>query len=110
MIGKYYKVISNLYTIRMPNPLEYGYEYQSDFRRALWRIIDLWKGRVGECIDERNSFFRLRFYDTPGGRFDESWIPCCILVEEEHPQYTAPEPEEEPDEFIKELDEIMGFD
>ena len=109
MVGKYYTVICNLFLIKLPNPLEYGYEYISDFSRALWRIIDTWKGRVGECIEERNGFRHLRFHDTPGGKPDEMWIPDCLLVEEEHPMYTAPEPEEEPDEFEAELDRILGF-
>lgn len=109
MIGKYYRVISNLYQIRLPDPLEYGYEYRSDFSRALWKLIDLWKKRVGECINERNGFLQLRFHDTPGGKPDEAWVPGCLLVEEEHPEYVAPAPPEEPDDFEKELDSIIGF-
>ena len=110
MIGKYYRVINNLYIITLPDPLEYGYEFKSDFRRALWNIIDMWKGRVGESINERNNFCLLRFHDTPGGKPDELWIPSCLLVEELHPKYIAPPPPEPVDEFTEELDKIIGFD
>lgn len=109
MDRKYYRVITNLYDTKIPDPLEYGYEYASDFRHALWQLIDVWKKRAGEAIDERNGFRLLRFHDTPGGRPDEAWIPCCLMVEEENPEYTAPEPQEV-DELTAEIDSIFGFD
>ena len=109
MKGRYYKVINNLYDIKLPDPLEYGYEFKSDFSRALWKLIDMWKGRIGECVDERNSFYLLRFHDTPGGKPDESWVPNCLLIEEPTPKYVAPPETEACDEFAEEMNNIIGF-
>lgn len=105
---EYYRVILNLYDITLPDSLEYGYEYDSDFRRALWRIIDCWKNRIGERIDERNGFFLLRFPDTPGGKLDEAWIPKCLLVSVDTPPM-LPEVPEPPDEITVELDNVFDF-
>ena len=107
--GKFYKVISNLYYVKLPDPQEHGYEYESDFRTALNKLVKYWHGRTGECINERHGFLQLRFHDTPGGKPDEAWLPPCLLESVPKPAYLC-EDSDEPDEITKELDEIHGFD
>jgi len=89
--------------------LLHGYENERDFRCALRDIRDRWNGRVGECIDIRHGFRRLRFHDTPGGKLDETWIPDYLLKPEKTPAYML-EPKHEPDETEIEIDKAFGFD
>lgn len=107
---KFYKVITDLYHARLPNHLEHGYETERDFRHALYKLSDYWKGRVGECVDERNGFCLLRYHDTPGGRPDEAWLPAYLLQEVPRPSYMDADHGEEPDDDKLELERIHGFD
>lgn len=105
---EFFRVISDLWGVRLPDPPDYGYETERDFRHALWRLIDRWKNRVGECTDTRNGFLLIRFHDTPGGRPDEAWLPAILLERIEEPACCASQ--EPPDDASKELDEAFGFD
>lgn len=105
--GKYYTVASDILRAPLQDYLMHGYETRLDFRAAVRRLIDLWKGRTGECIDERNGFRLLRFHDTPGGMPDEEWLPGYLLDPSEVPEYMVPEPV---DEIERELDEAFGFE
>lgn len=85
--------------------LEHGYESRRDFRTAVRDLLALWKGRIGECVEERHGFRLLRFHDTPGGMPDEAWIPVYLTRQAERPAYTY---HEEPDETEEALDEAFG--
>ena len=106
---RFYRVTTDFYHLRVPDPHLHGYETEREFRRALQRLAGHWKGRVGERIGERNGFWLLRFHDTPGGRPDEAWLPTFLLLEVKEPPHvnaTAPAA----DESNSELDGVFGFD
>jgi hypothetical protein len=72
--------------------LEQGYENECDYRAALLRIYNKWRGRTGECVGTRNGFVQLRFLDTPGTKQDKAWLPTFLLSETEagtHPSSTT---------------------
>ena len=107
---KFFKIITpmELYHMRLPSHLEYGYELKEDFEAALRSLVNRWHGRVGEQIDERNGFRRLRFHDTPGGRPDEEWLPELLLQSSPRPDWLRdPDPV---DEIEEEIDRAFGFD
>ena len=104
--GPFWLVTGSIDKAPLNDYLWHGYEEKADFRRALRRLADLWRGRVGECVAERNGFLRLRFHDTPGGLPDEEWIPRWLLEPSEMPDYlNVPEP----DPIERELDEAFGY-
>lgn len=105
----FYRVVNDIWGLRLPDPLEHGYETEQDFRQALRRLVGRWRGRVGEAVGERHGFFLLRFHDTPGGRPDEAWFPAYILQEVDAPDYMSAD-QDETDEITKELDRIFGFE
>ncbi len=106
--GRFFLVASNLDRAPLRDHLLHGYESRWDFYRALRRLVSRWKGRVGECIDERHGFLLLRFHDTPGGKPDVSWLPLYLLEPAEKPPYMQ---EHVPkDETMEELDRAFGFD
>lgn len=102
----FYEVTGTPDTAPLRDHLEHGYESRRDFRTAVRDLLALWKGRVGEGVDERHGFRKLRFHDTPGGCPDEAWIPLYLLKEVPRPAYTYTE---EVDETEKALDEAFGF-
>lgn len=104
---KYYRVTTDLYHLKLPSPMDYGYESESDFREAVNKLARFWYDRMGYSVDDRNGFLRIRFTDTPGGMPDEAWMPKFLLIP--IPPPPAEEKEEE-DEMIRELDDILGFD
>jgi hypothetical protein len=104
-IGGYYVVVNNVTQRLIDEHMMHGYADKWDFLKALRSILELWKGRVGECVEERYGFLCLRFHDTPGGKPDEAKIPIYLLEPTE-----APPEEEREVEFTKELDEAFGFD
>ena len=104
---RFYRVIKDLWHLRLPNPLERGFESELSMRKALRRIVDDWGGRTGEEISRKHDQVRLCFWDTPGGRPDEAWIPDYMLEPAEMPEYCKPV---ERDEFVEELDIALGFD
>jgi hypothetical protein len=104
-MSNYYKMVNSLYDITVPDHLEYGYEFRRDFRHALWMLIDRWRGRTGECIGEKNGFRLLRFHDTPGGKPDEAWLPCCLLESAD-----PPPADEHADEQAEEIMRAFGID
>lgn len=105
----FFLVASDLRNAPISDHLEHGYEDKYDFADALRTITRPFGGRVGECIDERHGFLRLRFHDTPGGKPDEKWVPRYLLTEATRPDYMDAL-EEEPDEIERELDRAFGFD
>ena len=107
---KYYSVITDMWHLKLPDPLENGYESMEDFRRSIRRLSDFWKGRVGVIIAERNNFVRLQFVDTPGGRFDEAWIPKYLIKEVPIPDFIRDYVPEEIDPIEEEINHIYGFD
>ena len=104
---RFYRVVSDLYDVRLPDPLSYGFETERDFRHALWRLVDRWKRRAGEVVDERHDHLLIRFYDTPGGRPDEAWLPMCLLEPAEAPPDDGDGDE---DGIEEEIDSAFGFD
>lgn len=106
-IGRHFGIVSDLYHLRFPDPREYGYEDDGDFRHAMWRLADYWRGRTGECVDERYGLLLLRFHDTPGGRPDEAWLPRFLLYETDPSVCVPPSCTTDGD---VELDEAYGFD
>ena len=108
-MSSYYTVVKDIDGAPLRDHLMHGYETEYDFRHALWAIVDLWKGRVGECIDERHGFLLLRFHDTPGSKPDEAWIPEYLLRPADAPE-CEPFDEGSSDGFGPELDMALGFD
>lgn len=105
---KFYRVSNDPDDAPLRDYLEHGFESYRDFLNAVRRIVDLWHYRVGESVDERNGFRRLRFHDTPGGKPDEAWIPVYLLTETEIPGYMC---EQTPiDEIEEDIDKAFGFD
>jgi hypothetical protein len=109
-IGRYYTVVTTIGNALLRDHLRHGYEFEEDFRHALRNLVNRWRGRVGECVEERNGFRRLRFHDTPGGRPDEEWLPAYLLQEVTDPPYTAKPAATPQDELEQELDRAFGFD
>ena len=109
MEEKYFKVLTpmDIYYMRLPSHLEYGYEDKDDFEGAIRRLSLRWQNRIGERIDERHGFKRLRFHDTPGGKPDEEWLPDFMLVEVEKPEWMI---KPERDEIEEEIERIFSFD
>lgn len=87
---------------------EFGYDSKWDFYLALRKVGERWRDRVGECIEERHGFRKLRFHDTPGGRPDEEWIADFLLVRTKMPDWIR-EALEPIDPIEKELDEAFGL-
>lgn len=107
-IGNYYTITTTLRNVPLREHLQHGYEFEDDFRRAIRAMIERWRGRVGECIGEKNGFLLLRFHDTPGGIPDEARLPRYILEPCDTPQYDTEDDRE--DEVQQEIDEAFGFD
>ena len=104
---RFYLVTGRIDKAPLRDHLWHGYEEKADFRNALRELAERWRGRVGECVAERNGFLRLRFHDTPGGLPDEDWLPPYLLEPAPMPDYlNIPEP----DPLERELDEAFGFD
>lgn len=106
-MSNFYQVKSNIGDAPVRDYLIHGWESRREFEQALQRLVDRWSGRVGECVGERHDFFLLRFYDTPGGKPDEAWLPTYLLMQVEPPAGTCDSP---PDEQAEELDRVFGFD
>lgn len=104
---QFYLVASNLRDAPIRNYMFHGYNNEDDFYDALHRLIDRWRGRIGESIGERHGFLLLRFHDTPGGKPDEAWLPRYLLKQTAMPEYLR---EEQKDEAEIELDRAFGFD
>lgn len=85
--------------------LEHGYEDEWDYFRAIKRLVNRWKGRVGERIGDRNDFVLLSFPDTPGGKPDLAWLPVFILRRTAEPDFLK---DKNPDEIA--LDQAFGFE
>lgn len=102
---RYYRVVSTLDHAPLRDYLLHGYETRRDFEQALHRLVSRWHGRTGESIDERHGFLRLRFYDTPGGKPDEEWLPLYLLQ-----PVAMSDSEQESSDDSGELDIIFGFD
>lgn len=107
-IKQFFVVLPDIGRAPVRDHLLHGYETRRDFEDALWRLVNLWKGRVGECVEERHGFLRLRFHDTPGGKPDEEWLPMYLLDPAEMPEYMKSGGE--PSDEEKALDEAFGFD
>lgn len=103
-----YTVETDIYHLRLPDPLSQGYESERALRSALRALSERWMGRVGEPVAERNGFLLLRFHDTPGGRPDEAWLPSYLLREVE-PGPPGPHGGEA-DDAVRAFEECFGFD
>lgn len=106
----FYRVISDLQAAPVNDHLFHGYESRQDFVQALRRLIDRWKGRVGEAVEERHDFLLLRFHDTPGGMPDEEWLPKYLLEQVPPPEYMRCLVTDSSEELRRELDLAFGFD
>ena len=107
---EFYIVLSDISDALLDEHLLHGWESRWDFYYALRRLVNLWKGRVGECIGERHGFLHLRFHDTPGGRPDEAWVPRYLLQSAPMPDYLSDTDSDDPTPEEIELDEAFGFD
>lgn len=106
---KFYTVMDNYRQAPLSRYVEHGFELQEDYRDALKKLISRWHDRIGECIDERNGFKRLRFHDTPSVRPDEEWLPDYLLGEmppDTYKMFVHPDK----NSFESELDRAFGFD
>lgn len=106
MKGKeiFYAVKQDLSRAPLREYLQHGYEEMCDFERALRKLMKRWKDRVGERIGERHGFFLLRFWDTPGGKPDEAWLPRYILK-----QITSPKTKKKTKKEM-EMDDAFEFE
>jgi hypothetical protein len=107
--AEYYVVTVDLRRAPLADYLMHGYQSRWDFEKALRRLANNWKDRVGQCINKRHGFMLLRFHDTPGCRPDEEWFPQFLLLQTSMPEYLV-ERLKEPDPGEQELDEAFGFD
>lgn len=103
----FYRVATDARSAPLRDYHFHGYDDRWEFYLALRRLVNRWKGRVGECVEERHGFRRLRFYDTAGGSPDEAWIPNYLLTSSEPPEYMNDSTE---DDTEKELNDAFGFD
>ncbi len=106
----FYQVVNDYYYLHTADHLEHGYETERDYRHALRLLVERWRNRVGERIDERHEFLLLRFHDTPGGMPDEAWLPRLLLKSVPVPDYMVQEEASSSDEIIAEIDRAFGFD
>lgn len=104
----FYRVLPDLRKAPTADYFLHGYETEHDFHLALRRLCDLWHGRIGEAMEERNGFTRLAFHDTPGGRPDQAWLPDYLLEPSAVPDYLIDTDLKDPMET--ELNEAFGFD
>ena len=102
----YFLVASDLKKAPFQKHLQWGYEDEYEFTRALRKLLSLWRGRIGRNIEERNGFLHLRFTDIPGGGHEDAWLPLFLLSPTEDPH--TDDSEESPEE--KELNKAFGFD
>lgn len=87
--------------------VSHGYLERKDFEQALHHLTSLWGGRIGEVIDERHDFLRLKFRDMPGRRTEEAWLPLYLLQPCPIPDYLL---QQAPDPIVQELDDAFGFE
>lgn len=106
----FFEVAHNLQRAPLCDYLQHGYETRDLFEAALEKLVQRWHDRIGEQIDKRNDFLRLRFHDTPGGLPDEAWLPRYLLTSTEMPDYLVEPEKTEYDELEEELDRIFAFD
>ena len=107
-IGSYYTITTTMRNVPLREHLQHGFEFEDDFRRAIRELMERWRGRIGECVGEKNGFLVLRFHDTPGGIPDKARLPRYILEPCDAPPYARyKEPE---DEMQREIDEAFGFE
>lgn len=107
---QFYQVIHSHYDVRTSDHLEHGFEEERDYRKALRLLVERWRDRIGEAIEERHEFLLLRFHDTPGGMPDEAWIPRLLLNSVPIPDYMIERESTSSDAIEAELDEAFGFD
>lgn len=106
--GDFYRVVTDLSEAPISDYLMHGYTSKWDFYHALFDLACRWENRIGECVEERHDFRRLRFHDTLGGRPDEEWFPKYILRPAPVPEYLRPPT---PEELLEEeLDRAFGFE
>lgn len=89
----------------LPDPHEYGFEQEADFREELSKTAMLYAGRIGEFASKRHAFFLLRFYDTPDGWPEDGWIPRFMLERAAPPRCKSGFESNE----MKEIENAFGF-
>ncbi len=94
----FYRVLAKLRAI--PSHHEYGYENPYDFLRAIRNIEERYGGLVGECVETRHAFYRLRIYDPLVWPKECVWIPKFMCEGAEAPP--AQEKDDDP------LDGVFG--
>ena len=104
----FYRVLSDLRRAPVSDYLSHGYESERDFHDALRQLVNRWHDRTGKVVAERHGFFRLRFYDTPGGKPDEAWLPSYLLEPAAVPDYLMAA--DSSDGLETELNRAFGFD
>ncbi len=87
---------------------QYGYETELAFAEAIHKLFQQWRDQVGECIDMRYGFHRLRFYNCYGGH-EDVWFPNFMLRQTAPPKGYSVQDEAEA-EIERALDEAFGFD
>lgn len=105
----FYRVITSddLWDLRLPDPLEYGYEDKRTFKQAIQRLTERWQRRVGEGVGARHKFILLRFCDSVGGMREEAWMPNFLLKPIPMPDHLRPQ---ERNELEEEINETLGFE
>lgn len=106
----FYEVENDLHRAPLAEYIANGFEEKYMFEEALHRLLQRWHDRIGEQVDERHGFVRLRFHDTPGGCPDEAWLPLYLVHPVDMPDYLKEPEHDERDEIERELDRIFGFD
>lgn len=103
----FYLVLPTLQYDRSEHHL-YGYETENAFSTAINNLFLQWRNHVGECIDRRFGFLRLRFCNCYGGH-EDVWLPK-FMVRQTAPPEESPVQDDEEAEIEKTLDKVFGFD
>ena len=102
----YYKVKDKI-PRRLPDHHLYGYETMHLFEDAIYKLHKTWNGHTGKCMEERQDFRKLRFYNAYRN-YQDVWFPLFMLS-------PTPPPAEEQnhkqqDQVEEFLDQVYGFD
>lgn len=103
---KYYKVIDKIKRFP-PDHHQYGYETEFMFTDAVTALHRRWAGKSGRCIEEKNDFACIRFYNKYKS-YDDVWIPDFLLQRVPSQEEEGSESPEQ--ELNEQLDSIFGFD
>lgn len=90
--GPYYRVTTDLSHAPLADYHQHGFESSKEMRESVLALAERWRGRKGECIeerlyrdrwgnpDEKTRMLHLKFHDAPGGFPEDAWLPVYICT------------------------------